>query len=328
MLIRSIFICIVFFILFSCDSKKGNDNSNNYTDEILFNVKVEDCDISSYKFQIPDEATEIKGIKEYKSSKLFGSHHFLEDEYDKKVIINQLLTAIPKLSKHNVEENEFYKKPFIYIRFGSFSDKSRNENGEKTGIWQDILFNPFSNNLLLYINDDLYKSGIWTEASSELVNAVIKNYSNSKIIYKNSDYLISFIKDERIETCYLILIPKNGNCRLLGDFKNAYFSTNCRKINLIKNRIHVEINESSGKGTAVNSHTMYILEINSVDSKSKIVFEKEISGFHGPSPDDYWENKIEYNDINQDSNSEIILTNKGNRSIFKYDKDKFKEIKE
>ena len=64
----------------------------------------------------------------------------------------------------------------------------------------------------------------------------------------------------------------------------------------------------------------------SINLRSKIVLEKDISTFDRPSPEDYWESQIEYKVMDQDSNLEIIVTNEGKSSIYKYGNDTFKKV--
>ena len=78
----------------------------------------------------------------------------------------------------------------------------------------------------------------------------------------------------------------------------------------------MEVKESIGRGTSVNLELLHIIEIS--QKHSKTVFEKQISGFNGPFPEDYWEYKVEYLDTNKDSILEIVLTKDNKQSIYQY----------
>jgi len=323
-----ILLIIVFFIFFpACKSKNTEDfpveknykeNFNSFDDQLLYNITAQDCDLGFLCFQFAGKTGNIKNYGEFKKNIHLGNSFIIEDQFQKKIIIQYLLNELSNLCSAAINEPTFFQFPLIYVNFGSFNGKNKDCNGNAKGVWQDIFINLLNNQIFVYIDEKFYKSGILHGSLFEIIKVMANHQENGGIVYQSEDSLVYFLKDQLSEKCCLLFSDKSGNTFLQSEFSNSYNKSTCRKINFSEGEVFFEVCESSGKGTNTNSKKVYIIKMNFKTNFPQIIFEKQISGFKGPSASDYWEMGFEYKDMDNDGIPEIVITENSIITYYKY----------
>lgn len=320
MKVKTIILLFLFPIFFACTASKKSQLREDKVmnkEELLYKVAIDDCAVILHSFQFKNHHNNYKAYKIFKNEEDF-IYSYNEDSLNEKEIIAYLLKELPALAPQKVNEATFFNGPFIHLTLMTFNKKNRNEENLIEGISQEIFINPTNKQILLYIDDILYKSGILKTATYSLMNEIVSSLDLAEVIYQDNNYFITFIKDPISRYYHLILFSQNGSAYFLKEFHDAYKATTCKQVHLMNGKLHLEVIESAGVGSNVNSTWLHILAIDNQQKIATTVLEKNISGYTGPSSTDYWEKEVTYKDLDVDGILEIILSSKDSRNVFKY----------
>ncbi|MCP4161475.1 MAG: hypothetical protein GY760_15490 [Deltaproteobacteria bacterium] len=296
----NIIISIILFLITNSFAKSNNINK----------LPLNDYDIIVYKL------LKSKTGSFYKKRTIEINEISLERKKSDSILKN-LLFALSTLKNVKVEKKIFFSYPVIKIGLGVFTKTIKDSDMKQLLCWRDIFYNPFLNQFLIFIDDKLYKSGNNNALLTELIKEVF-NYE--KIITTKGANKIFFVKNNFEEKASVIML--NGSkLELLKTIPSAYNASTCKSIQLFKNKLHLEVVESVGRGTSVNYQILSIYKIDYKNVALERAFQYQISGYYGPSEKNFFQHKYKYVDLDFDSIKEIVINIKGKEKIYKFSRE-------
>jgi hypothetical protein len=239
----------------------------------------------------------------------------LLDKENENKILNVILSILDNVKEENYfNEDIFFQTPSIYFELGSFENNDRDTDGLIKSDWLNIYYNPFSKRILGYKNGKKYIYGKLNVISKDILGMSLTEIKPSSEI---DEFCIYYKKSDNFEIKDYYLLANNNFKKVLS-IDSAYDASKGQLIKLIKGSYQLEVVDSIGRGTSVNTSHLKIYEINIKKCQLRKIFDIPISGYNGSGPEDYWKSNYSFVDIDNDGNMEIIIEDLKGQISYKY----------